>query len=472
MTALRALGLMGSRQSELFAKLATTEKDPLVRNEALSALASSRAEDAGALVLALWKDLDGPGRRLALDRLTTTKPGARAVVAALKAKTLRADDLDAAALDRLQAVLGPGDPELAGVMNDLATLFRPVLRLDGGKDSYAETGITLDGPFTVETWVRLDPGIGNEDGILGSPGQLDMNFFAGQFRVWVGGTTHDAIVAKKKMAADNWTHIAVTRDAKGMFRIYIDGELDQDGGKPAPQKFEKLRIGWAQPAKGTQGMLSEFRIWNRVRSPEEIRNHFDRGMEDASKSDGLAYHGTGNDWGRLRGKARVTKTSDLPPLLAPIEARKLDEKFARYRALAQKPGGDSAKGKLIAGLCMGCHLIQGQGGNLAPNISGAATMGIEGLLRNIITPNAAMEAGYRTYRVELKNGDIVDAFFVSEDKDAVVVRLPGLPDRRIPKTEVRSARFIRRSLMPEGMLDALQPEMVTDLFAYLMSLKG
>jgi putative heme-binding domain-containing protein len=99
-------------------------------------------------------------------------------------------------------------------------------------------------------------------------------------------------------------------------------------------------------------------------------------------------------------------------------------------------------------------------------------MGVEGLLRNIITPNAAMEAGYRTYRVELRNGDIVDAFFVNEDKAAFVVRMPGLPDRRIPKPEVRSAKFIRRSLMPEGMLDALQPEMVTDLFAYLMSLKG
>lgn len=469
---LRALGLMGSNQTELFARLVTTEKDPQIRNEALGALASSKAADAGVRVLALWKDLDSPSRRLALNRLTTTKPGAHAVVAALKSKTLKADDLDAAALDRLQAVLGPKDPELAGVMNELSALFRPVLRLDGGKDSYAETGLTLDGPFTVETWVRLDPGIGNEDGILGSPGQLDMNFFAGQFRVWVGGTTHDAIVAKKKMAPDNWTHIAVTRDAKGRFRIYIDGELDQDVSKLAPQKFENVRVGWAQPVKGMQGMLSEFRIWNRVRSPEEIRNHFDRGVDRDAKGDGLAYHGTGEQWGRLHGKARITKTSDLPPLLSPEEAKKLDEKFAKYRTLALKPGGDPAKGKLLAALCMGCHLIQGQGGNLAPNISGAGTMGVEGLLRNILTPNAAMEAGYRTFRVELNSGDIVDAFFVNEDKDAVIVRLPGVPDRRIPRAEVRSTKYIRRSLMPEGILDALQPEMVTDLFTYLMSLKG
>ena len=36
-----------------------------------------------------------------------------------------------------------------------------------------------------------------------------------------------------------------------------------------------------------------------------------------------------------------------------------------------------------------------------------------------------MENGYRIFRVELKNGDLLDALYVSEDKDAIVIRLPG-----------------------------------------------
>lgn len=470
--ALRALGLMGSKESELFAKLAATEKDATIRNEALNALALSKADDAGARMLALWKDLDSAGRRLAMDRLCTTKPGAHAVVAALKAKTLKAEDMDASALDRIQTVLGPNDADLVSVMNDLSSLFRPVLRLDGGKEDYVDTGITLDGPFTVETWVKLDgPKIENNDGILGSPGQLDMNFSGSQFRVYAGAEIHDAIIAKKKMAPDNWTHIAVTRDASGLLQIFIDGELDQIDGKPALHKMENVRVGWTT-AGGMRGMFSEFRIWNRVRTPQEIRDNFDRGMDDKAASGGLVFHGFGDHWPALHGKAHLTKTSNLPPLLTPEEAKSLDAKFAKFRELAQKTGGDPAKGKLVAGICMGCHLIQGQGGNLAPNISGAGTMGVEALLRNIITPNAAMEAGYRIFRVELKNGDIVDSFFVNEDKNAFVVRQPGLPDKRIAKSEVRSSKYIRRSLMPEGILDALPPEMVTDLFSYLMSLKG
>ena len=54
----------------------------------------------------------------------------------------------------------------------------------------------------------------------------------------------------------------------------------------------------------------------------------------------------------------------------------------------------------------------------------------------------------------------------------IVIRQPGLPDRRIPKADIRSTKFIRRSLMPEGLLDALQDQQVADLLAYLMTLKG
>ena len=98
-------------------------------------------------------------------------------------------------------------------------------------------------------------------------------------------------------------------------------------------------------------------------------------------------------------------------------------------------------------------------------------MGTEVILRNIIQPNAAMENAYRTHRIELKSGDLVDALFVNEDNAAVVVRMPGSDDRRIPKADINSAKYLRRSLMPEGLLDSMTPGQVSDLFAYLKTLK-
>jgi putative heme-binding domain-containing protein len=148
----------------------------------------------------------------------------------------------------------------------------------------------------------------------------------------------------------------------------------------------------------------------------------------------------------------------------------LDAKFAQLTALT--PKGNAANGKALSALCMACHQIGAAGGQIGPNLSGVGAMGLEAVLRNILTPNAAMEPGYRIYRVEMKNGDLIDAFYVSEDKQATVIRQPGFPDRRLDKKDIRSSKFIRRSLMPEGLLDSLPDQSTADLLAYLMTLKG
>ena len=384
----------------------------------------------------------------------------------MRSGALSKTELDGSSVEKMQAVLGD-DADFLALMQELDAIFRPVLALDGSDNAFTDPDLTLDGPFTMETWVKLDPGINNEDGLLGVRDQLDINFYDAKLRVWIGGGMNDAIVAKRPISPDVWTHVAVTRDAKGAFKLYLDGVLDNADSKLAPQKFEHARIAWTGIGKGTAGALSEFRVWNRERTADEVRATIDRSV---SQADGLVFASGAKTWGKLGAGAKMTKTSDFPPILTADEATQIDGKFAEYRALAAHPG-DVAKGQAMSALCTACHLIGPQGGNIGPNLSGAGAMGVEALLHNIITPNAAMENGYRIFRVELKSGDLVDALFVSEDKDAVVIRMPGAEDRRIPRSEIRASKYLRRSLMPEGLLDALPPESVSDLFTYLQTLK-
>jgi putative membrane-bound dehydrogenase-like protein len=469
LAALGALRELKSDRVDLFAKLA--EKGGAAEQQAaVAALASSRNPQGPQQLASLYPNLSVASRRTALASLSGTKPGATALVKSVRSGSIAKDELDGTTLDKLQAVLG-NDADLAALMQDMADFFRPALRLNGEENAWSETGITLDGAFTVETWVKLDAGIDNNDGILGAPGVLEMNFFASQFRVWVGGLS-DVVVARKKATADVWTHIAVTRDAQGRFRIYLNGELDSDQGKAAPQKFEKLRVGWTGPAKGTAGWLSEFRVWNVARNAAQIRADFDRSFEGEAKPAGLAHYFPGaGPWGKLHSGAKVVKTSDYPPLLTAEESTALAVKVQKFHALAD-PAGDTAKGKAIfTAVCMGCHIVGGQGGQVGPVLNGAGALGVEALLRNILTPNAAMEPGYRVFRVELKDGDVLDGIRVSEDKDAIVLRRQNMDDTRIPQAQVRKAAFTRTSMMPEGLLDGLKPQEVTDLFAYLKTLR-
>ncbi|MBK8092151.1 MAG: DUF1080 domain-containing protein [Verrucomicrobiaceae bacterium] len=461
--ALATLAEMKSEASDLFVALAKSPYNQ-IRINAIAALASSRNPNAPGEYLKLYASIEPSVRRPTLSVLASSKAGAKTIVAALLDKTLPQADLDGPTVERLATVLGD-DPAITKLQQQLGGIFREVLLLDGQDSALVDSKITLDGAFTVEAWVRLAPGIGNEDGLLGVKGGVDMNFFGGKFRVYAGSELRDVCVANKPMTPDLWTHVAVTRDEKGHFRIYQNGELDAEGTKPAPQKWENCQIGWSGPNKGTEGAMMEFRVWKVARSAAEIRNGFDRSYRPDKTF--TTYLKAGEKLGK---GARIAKTIDTPPLLTEEAAKALDAKFAKYTALAAK--GHAEAGKALSALCMACHQIGSAGGQIGPNLSGAGAMGLEAVLRNILTPNAAMEPGYRIFRVEMKNGDLIDAFFVSEDKDATIIRQPGLPDRRINKADIRSTKYIRRSLMPEGLLDGLQDQQVADLLAYLMTLKG
>ena len=53
--------------------------------------------------------------------------------------------------------------------------------------------------------------------------------------------------------------------------------------------------------------------------------------------------------------------------------------------------------------------VHAVGGLIAPPLDGIGNTGTEALLRNILTPSAAMESAYRTYRVTLNRDEVIDS---------------------------------------------------------------
>jgi putative heme-binding domain-containing protein len=465
---LKALRELDASDSEALASLIRATKSGPVKTEALNSLASSKSAPA-SLLLEFWNDLNAVQRRTALRSLTSTPANAKALVAAVQNGPLQDRDLDGESLDKILAHL-PQDPEVKALAERLSAEFRPVLRLDGKNESYIDSNITLEGPFTVETWIRLERGISNDDGILGVPGGADFNFAGGHFRVYCGQEIGDRVVARKPMPVNSWTHLAITRDSEGVFRLYQNGEIDITDDRKITNTFKDLDIGRTIPGGGTYGDLAEFRVWNRARTADDIRNDFDRTFEGEQLPSGLVRY-FGAHWKSLYGGAQMAKVPDGPALLTAAKAREQQDNFARFRALADA-SGDLEKGRAVfASACQVCHSVNGEGGQIGPVLNGAGASGQEALLRAILTPNAAMEAGYRNYRILLADGETLDGFLVSEDENAIVLRQPNLQDQRIPREQIRRAEHTQKSIMPERLLDAMSPDNVRDLFAYLKSLK-
>ena len=442
-----------------------------ISNLALRALVASRAPQASVLAMKLYPTLSVNDRKVVLDGISGTKAGAKAIAVGLADKSVAVADIETPVAEKLAIALGDS-PELAVISAQLGGVFRSVLTLDGSNDAVAKSGLTIKGAFTVETWVRLDGKIDNNDSLLGGGGKLDLNFAGGIFRAYMGAEIRDAVVSSKPTSVGIWTHIALTRDAAGVLRTYQDGELTGTSKSAQPHDLPGLTIGWSSPGAGTQGAFAEYRIWNVERKPAEVRTNMTRTYAGEKLPGSLVFASASGDaaWGKLGKGAKIVRTTDAPPLLNAEQFAAVEQKTARFMALSAKDG-DAAKGKTLVALCQACHVINGQGGLIGPNLSGAGAMGMEGVIRNIIEPNAAIEAAYRIFQVKLKAGEVIEAFYVSEDATAYVIRQAGGADRRIPKAEVSSAKYLRRSLMPEGLLDGLSDEQVTDLFTYLKTLK-
>jgi putative heme-binding domain-containing protein len=498
LAAVRALRELQSTRVDLFKALARSNRPDLQR-EGVLALAVARSDAAVPALLEVWPSLTTTLRKTAVDRLASSATNARALVSAISRDAISRDELDGYTLDKLATVL-PDDADVQRLVSELGPTLQPVLRLNGGTDDRVDTNLTLDGPFTVECWVKLDPGIGNEDSILAGVGALDANFHESRFRVFVANGPGDIVIARRPMAPDSWTHVAFTRDAEGRFRVYINGELDNTGERTDRRQFERLQIGLSLAAGGTAGELAEFRVWSECRSSDEIRSAANlalavngprasspaaarpvrEGMDPLAQHIApqpgrrpatLLYLGTGESWGRLLGNARIERTAELPPLQTEADAAALAAKFDTFRKLANSDG-DAARGREIFGtVCGVCHSVGGQGGRIGPVLDGAAANGVEALLRNVLTPNAAMEAGYRRFRVETGDGELQEGLLVLQDDAAIVLRQINGEDLGIPRARVKRAAYTKLSMMPEGLIEPLPPSQVSDLFAYLKTLK-
>jgi len=314
---------------------------------------------------------------------------------------------------------------------------------------------------------------------------LDANFHDARFRVWVAGGPHDIVTTTKPVTAEAWTHVAFTRDAEGTFRIYLNGELDTTSTAKEPRRFEKLTPFRSNTAGGTAGDFAEFRVWKICRTADEIRAGANLAL-GAPVSDPaspqpvrvgaeigapLLFHGSGTNWGKLHGGAKVERTADFPPVQSEAEARALESRFAQFRELGRQPG-DLVRGQQVfTTTCGVCHAVKGTGGKIGPALDGAGAHGLEAVLRNVLTPNAAMEAGYRMFRAETKDGDVIEGLLAAQDADWVTLRQSNTEDQRLLRTNLRRAAFLRTSVMPEGLLDGLTAQQTSDLLAYVLSLK-
>jgi len=120
-------------------------------------------------------------------------------------------------------------------------------------------------------------------------------------------------------------------------------------------------------------------------------------------------------------------------------------KFTTEQVMALK--GDAAKGKQLAGRCVMCHQIDGQGPEYGPALKGfGQRQPPEIVARSIVDPSFDISHGFNGHAVELTNGEWIDGLILA-DGDTVKIRSTGGVTQDVPKDMIKSRKQMDRSLM-------------------------
>ena len=134
---------------------------------------------------------------------------------------------------------------------------------------------------------------------------------------------------------------------------------------------------------------------------------------------------------------------------------------------------EQGKAMFAATLCSQCHTMQGEGGNVGPDLTQLGNrFSTKDMLEAILDPNKVVSDQYAATVFVLKDGSSVVGRLTNEDDNTYFVsQNPFAPQtvREIPKSDVTSTRLSRVSLMMPGLINSLNNEELKDLLAYLMS---
>ncbi|MDB4265253.1 DUF1080 domain-containing protein [bacterium] len=461
---LRCLRELGPVDAQLCQKFIAHENES-IKQEAIIALSTATGTDTISALADQWSNLSATAKQSTIDGLINSPAKAEAFAQAILAGKF--EGIDSGSIERLIIVLGD-QPSAKELLEKLGDSVPMVIRLNGGT---VDSKITLKGPFTLEGWVRLTGKGGLSTPLLSSKNGT-LSFNKGKLSLsGTGRKGRNLVVAKTTATLGQWTHYALTRDQNGICRIYLDGVLDATGKRSYNGNFTDLNF-TSPPKAQSQKELMAFRVWDTDLDTTAIYEGLKVSYATGELPKGLLKRISGDVENLpLKGKASISPASNAPALITSAEAAKLAETFTKYEAMI-KATGNTANGKLMfQQACVACHMVNSVGGNIGPDLSGAGVMGDTALLRNILTPNASLEASYYRHDLKLRDGSFISGFMANETDKTITIRLIGADDRVIKKSNIQSHSISKRSLMPEGLMNGMKDQDVADLFEYLRTLK-
>ncbi len=190
----------------------------------------------------------------------------------------------------------------------------------------------------------------------------------------------------------------------------------------------------------------------------------------ASKLPGDTKLLAGGLLGRSEDKSILARAMELLPRPAQADAKPLPplDELAKLR-------GNVTAGEALfraKATCANCHLVNGFGKQVGPDLSEIGTkLPREALLTSILDPSAGISHNYENFVVLLESGQTVSGLKISETDAELTIRTADAIDRKFSKDEVAEIKKSEKSIMPENLHQTFDQQGLIDIVEYMTTLK-
>jgi putative membrane-bound dehydrogenase-like protein len=143
-----------------------------------------------------------------------------------------------------------------------------------------------------------------------------------------------------------------------------------------------------------------------------------------------------------------------------------EEIVQKLMPLAKERGNSSRGKELYATACAVCHVFNGQGGKVGPDLTGIAARDPGEILLAIIDPNRSVEANYQLWTASTKDGETFAGRLEAETQTTIEILDTVGQKHVIQRKDLATLQGSPVSIMPSGF-EALPPEDLKALLAYL-----
>ncbi|MBI2825496.1 MAG: HEAT repeat domain-containing protein [Planctomycetia bacterium] len=164
------------------------------------------------------------------------------------------------------------------------------------------------------------------------------------------------------------------------------------------------------------------------------------------------------------------------PLIARLTAAQ-SQQAAQVAALAARVDeGAPDRGRVIffgaKAACGACHRVGAEGGKIGPDLSKIGEIRTaRDLAESILAPSASLARGYESVAVATRSGQAHTGVVSRETSAAIYLVTPERTEVRIDRADIDELAPSRQSIMPQGLDRVLTEQELSDLMAWLKTLK-